>query len=63
MLRPQPSDTWLLVDTGAMVVAAALVAGGTALWVHLVADAAILGAGVRRRMITEPESGPRITPS
>jgi hypothetical protein len=63
MLLPEPVDTWLLVGTGAMVVAAAFVAVEAALWVHLVAGAAILGAGVRRRMITEPEGGPRITRS
>jgi hypothetical protein len=63
LFRPQPIDSWLLVGTGALAIAAALVAGGAALWLHLIAGAAILGAGVWRRMITEPEGGPRISPS
>ncbi len=63
LFRPEPFDIWLLVGTGALAVAAGVVAGGAALWVHLVAGAAILGAGLWRRMITMPEGGPRITPS
>jgi hypothetical protein len=63
LFRPQPIDNWLLVGTGALVIAAAFVAGGAALWVHLVAGAAILGAGLWRRMMTMPEGGPRISPS
>jgi hypothetical protein len=63
LFRPQPIDSWLLVGTGALAIAAAFVAGGAALWVHLVGGAAILGAGLWRRMIIEPEGDPRISPS
>lgn len=63
IVRPQPFDPWLLVGAGALAIVTAFVAGGAALWVHLIGGAAILGAGLWRRMMTEPEGGPRISPS
>jgi hypothetical protein len=63
LFRPQPIDSWLLLGTGALAIVAAFVAGGAALWFHLIGGAAILGAGVWRRMMAELEGGPRISPS
>lgn len=60
LYRPQPVDSWILVGIGALAILVGLAAG---VWINLIGGAAILGAGVMRRIYSEPEGGPHVTSS
>ncbi len=60
---PASYDYLLLVGTGALMIVAAFATGGATLWVHLAGGGAILGAGLWRRLMTEPAGSARTSPS
>jgi hypothetical protein len=63
LVRPAALDAWLLLGTGGIAILAGLAVGAPALWLLVLAGAVFLGAGAWRRISTEPEGGPRISPS
>ena len=61
LVRPGEFDNWILVGVGARAILAAFIGGGVALAVNILGGGAVLGAGLWRRMINEPEGGPHVS--
>ncbi len=61
--RPASFDYLLLVGTGALAIVAAFATGGTTLWVLLAGGGAIFGAGLWRRLMSEPAGNAQTSPS
>ena len=60
---PASFDYLLLVGLGTLMIVSAFATGGATLWVQAAGGAAILGSGLWRRLMSEPEGNAHTSPS